>query len=144
MNGASAADVGLRELAKKTAIAAPDVLAAGYILRPSLAPDVFLLNPAFWELERGLNSVDRVRQAVKMNLGHGVDWIKMLVTEGIGGDPTKLQFTETEVVAAVEEARRSEIPVQAHAFSDEGVRIALKLESALSNTAALYQKKPWT
>ena len=38
-------DVGLRELVKKGALAGPDLLAAGYHVRPQLAEEAFLSDP---------------------------------------------------------------------------------------------------
>jgi imidazolonepropionase-like amidohydrolase len=53
-----------------------------------------------------------------------VDWIKIFVTEGMGGDPEKVQFTREQIVAAIREA--GDVPVEAHAFGDDGVRLAVE------------------
>jgi imidazolonepropionase-like amidohydrolase len=126
MGGGLHADVGLRELARSASLAAPEVFATGYILRPRLPVDIFLLKPEYASLDGGLDTVESVRNVVKMNLAHRVDWIKIMVTEGIGGDPERLQFTERQVIATVDEARRRGTPVAAHAFSDQGVRLAVQ------------------
>jgi imidazolonepropionase-like amidohydrolase len=47
-----------------------------------------------------------------------------LLTEGVGGDPEKLQFTRDQMAATVREA--GDVPVEAHAFGDEGVRLAVE------------------
>lgn len=124
------ADVGLRALAKEGAIVGPDVLAAGYHVRPRLAEEAFLSDPVTaMPLMRGVETPDQIRQAVRMNLSHDVDWIKVLATERAGTpdtDPRKQVYTETELRAAVEEAATKNVPVQAHAHGDEGAMAAVK------------------
>src|SRR5262245_34002813 len=77
-------DVGLRELARKGAIAGPDFAAAGYHVRPRLAEEAFLSDTALWTLMPGVDSAEKIRQVVRVILGHGVDWIKVLATERAG------------------------------------------------------------
>ena len=80
-------------------------------------------------LMRGVETPDQIRQAVRMNLSHDVDWIKVLATERAGTpdtDPRKQVYTETELRAAVEEAATKNVPVQAHAHGDEGAMAAVK------------------
>jgi imidazolonepropionase-like amidohydrolase len=119
-------DVALRDLSTRAAVAVPDVLAAGYGLRPQLPLNAFLASPAYWDLESGLRGPDTIRRAVRMNTARKVDWIKIFVTEGLDGDPSRMQFTETDIVATVEEATASGIPVEAHALGDEGARAAIR------------------
>jgi imidazolonepropionase-like amidohydrolase len=123
------ADVGLRELSRKGAIAGPDVVASGYHIRPRLADDAFLNDPAQSNLMEGVNSVDQLRQAVRMNLARGVDWIKVLATERAGTadtDPRKQVYSEAELRAVVEEAATKGAPVLAHAHGDEGAMAAVR------------------
>ena len=123
------ADVGLRELAKQGAIAGPDVLASGYHIRPRLAEQAFLDNPGLASLMAGVDTIDELRQAVRMNLARGVDWIKVLATERAGTpdtDPRKQVYSEAELRAVVEEAGTKGIPVQAHAHGDEGALAAVR------------------
>jgi imidazolonepropionase-like amidohydrolase len=123
------ADVGLRELSRKGAIAGPDVVAVGYHVRPRLADDAFLNDPAQSNLLEGVNSVDQLRQAVRMNLARGVDWIKVLATERAGTadtDPRKQVYTEPELRAVVEEAATKGAPVMAHAHGDDGAMAAVR------------------
>jgi imidazolonepropionase-like amidohydrolase len=119
-------DVALRELADQTPLAVPDIHAAGVGLRPQLPVEAFLASPADWSLESGLRDSSALRRAVRMNASRKVDWIKMFVTEGVGGDPNKMQFAQADIVAAVKEAGASKIPVLAHAFGDQGARIAVE------------------
>jgi imidazolonepropionase-like amidohydrolase len=123
------ADVGLRELARKGAIAGPDVIASGYHVRPRLAEEAFLNDPTQSPLMTGVTTIDAVRQAVRMNLAHGVDWIKVMATERAGmvdTDPRKQVYTEEELRAVVDEAATKNVPVQAHAHGDEGAMAAVR------------------
>jgi imidazolonepropionase-like amidohydrolase len=124
------ADVGLRELAKKGAIAGPDVLAAGYHVRPQLAPEAFISDPVLSPyMNGGVTTVDAIRQVVRTILAHGVDWIKTTSTERAGlpeTDPRKQLYTDAEVKAMVDEAAAKGIGVMAHAHGEEGAMAAVK------------------
>jgi imidazolonepropionase-like amidohydrolase len=123
------ADVGLRELVRKGAVDGPDVVAAGYHVRPRLAEEAFFSDPSLSNLMRGVAGPEAVRQAVRTNLSHGVDVIKVLATERAGtadADPRKQAMSEAELRAAVEEAAAKGVPVQAHAHGDEGALAAVR------------------
>lgn len=123
-------DVGLRELARSGAIAGPDFLAAGYHVRPQLAEDAFLTDPALWPfMNGGVTTPDAIRQVVRANLARGVDWIKTTSTERAGlpeTDPRKQLYTEAEVKVMVDEAASKQIPVMAHAHGEEGALAAVR------------------
>jgi imidazolonepropionase-like amidohydrolase len=123
-------DVGLRELAKKGAIAGPDFLAAGYHVRPQLAAEAFISDPVLSPfMNGGVTTVDAIRQVVRVNLSHGVDWIKTTSTERAGlpeTDPRKQLYTDVEVKAMVDEAATMGVPVMAHAHGEEGALAAVK------------------
>jgi imidazolonepropionase-like amidohydrolase len=122
-------DVGFHELVKKGAVAGPDVVTAGYHVRPQIAAEAFLSDPQYSDLMAGVTTIDRMRRAVQMNLGHGVDWIKILATERAGTadtDPRKQVYTEDEIRAIVQEAATRNVPVEAHAHGDEGAMAAVK------------------
>ncbi len=124
------ADVGLRELAKSGAIPGPDVLAAGYHVRPQLALDAFLSDPGLAPfMNGGVTTAEAIRQVVRTILSHGVDWIKTMSTERAGlpdTDPRKQVYTDAEVKIVVEEARAKGIPVMAHAHGEEGALAAVR------------------
>jgi imidazolonepropionase-like amidohydrolase len=124
------ADVGLRELAKKGAIPGPDVLAAGYHVRPFLAQEAFLSDPGLAPFMNGrVTTIDAIRQVVRANLSHGVDWVKTTSTERAGTpdtDPRKQLYTDVEVAAMVQEASAKGVPVMAHAHGEEGALAAVK------------------
>jgi len=122
-------DVGFRDLVRHGAVAGPDVLAAGYHVRPQMAPEAFLDHPDHADLMAGVTTIARMRRAVQMNLSHGVDWIKILATERAGTadtDPRKQVYTEEEIRAIVAEAATRNIPVLAHAHGDEGAMAAVR------------------
>jgi imidazolonepropionase-like amidohydrolase len=123
-------DVGMRELVKQGAIAGPDVLAAGYHVRPMLAEEAFFDHPGLAPLMRGgVTSVEAMKRVVQANLSRGVDWIKVLATERAGTpdtDPRKQVYTEDELRAIVEEAATRKVPVEAHAHGAEGALAAVK------------------
>jgi imidazolonepropionase-like amidohydrolase len=120
-------DVGLRELARSGAIAGPDMIATGYWLRPRLPEDAFLTTPSLAPLMAGIEGPDAIRQAVRANLAHGVDWIKVFATDAGGtGEARRPLFTEAEMRAAVEEAATKGVPVFAHSHSDEGTMAAVR------------------
>lgn len=123
------ADVGLRELARKGYIDAPEILAAGYHLRPDPAEGLFLDAPELGDvLASGLKGPDALRRAVRVMLAHRVDFIKVNATERAGTpqtDPRKPLYSEAELRAIVEEARAGGIAVAAHAHGDEGARAAV-------------------
>jgi imidazolonepropionase-like amidohydrolase len=122
-------DVGLRELVRGGFVAGPDVVASGYHVRPQIAEEAFLTEPSLAPLMKGVNTPPDIRQVVRANLAHGVDFIKVLATERAGTadtDPRKQVYTESELRAAVEEAGAKTIPVQAHAHGDEGAMAAVR------------------
>ena len=123
------ADIGFHELVQKGAAIGPDIVSAGYHVRPVLAPEAFLDNPEYSDLMSGVTTIAKVRRAVDMNLAHGVQWIKILATERAGTadtDPRVQVYTEEEMRAIVEEAASKGVPVEAHAHGDEGAMAAVK------------------
>lgn len=122
-------DVSLRDLAKSGAIAGPDVLAAGYHVRDRLAEEAFYSDPSLSDLMGGVKTIPDIRRVVRLNLAHGVDWIKINATERAGTpdtDPRKQMWSEAEMRAIVEEAATKGIRVQAHAHGAEGALAAVK------------------
>lgn len=123
------ADVGFHQLVRNGVLPGPDVVTAGYHVRPQMAAEAFLNHPEFADLMAGVTTIDRMRRAVQMNLSHGVDWIKILATERAGTadtDPRKQVYTEEEIRAIVQEAATKNVPVEAHAHGDEGASAAVR------------------
>lgn len=122
-------DVSLRDLAKSGAIAGPDILAAGYHVRDRLAEEAFYSDPSLSDLMGGVRTIPDIRRVVRLNLAHGVDWIKVNATERAGTpdtDPRKQMWSEAEIRAIVEEAAMKGVRVQAHAHGAEGALAAVK------------------
>jgi imidazolonepropionase-like amidohydrolase len=124
------ADVGLRELVRKGARPGPDFLAAGYHVRPQLAEEAFLSDPVLSPfINGGVTTADAIRQVVRVNLSHGIDWIKTTSTERAGlpeTDPRRQLYTDAEVKVMVDEAATKGIPVMAHAHGEEGALAAVQ------------------
>ena len=122
-------DVGFHQLVIAGVVPGPDVLSAGYHVRPQMAPEAFLEHPEFADLMAGVTTIEKMRRAVQMNLSHGVNWIKILATERAGTadtDPRKQVYTEEEIRAIVQEAATKNAPVEAHAHGDEGAMAAVR------------------
>jgi len=123
------ADIGIRELNHAGVADVPDVLAAGYHVRPRPADAMFLDMPRLADLMAGVNGPERVRRMVRALIEHGVDGIKIMATEraGLPGtDPRKRVYSEEELTAAVDEARKAGRLVAAHAHGDEGALAAVR------------------
>jgi len=124
-------DVGLRELHNRGMTDIPAVVAAGYQIRPDVAQAFsgFLLDfPSLLRFSSGLRGADNLRIIVRAYAEHHVDLIKILATERAGTpdtDPRKRTFTDEEMAAIVDEARKFGLPVAAHAHSDDGARGAV-------------------
>jgi imidazolonepropionase-like amidohydrolase len=124
-------DVGMRELHNAGWTDLPAVVAAGYQVRPDLATDEpgFLLDfPNLNRFVSGVHGSDDLRIVVRALAEHHVDLIKILATERAGTpnmDPRKRTFTDEEMAAIVDEARKAGLNVAAHAHADDGARGAV-------------------
>jgi imidazolonepropionase-like amidohydrolase len=70
-----------------------------------------------------------VRKAVRYQIKHGAQWIKVCATAGIlsfEGPAGAQQYSEEEIRAAVEEAARHGIRVMAHAHGTEGILASIR------------------
>ncbi len=123
------ADVGLRELQRAGAIESPEIIAAGYHVRPRPADQLFMDVPELTDLlESGVHGEEAMRRLARVMIEHGVNFIKTNATERAGlpeTDPRKPFYDETELRALVEEGERAGIPVAAHAHGDTGGRAAV-------------------
>jgi imidazolonepropionase-like amidohydrolase len=122
-------DVGMRELVARGDLDAPEIVAAGYHIRPRPAPTIFTEHPELGDLlAPGLHGPEALRRAVRVMLQHHVQWIKVLATERAGTpetDPRKQVYSEAELRAIVAEAAKAAIPVAAHAHGEEGAHAAV-------------------
>ena len=124
-------DVAQREMVRAGYLVGPDILAAGVYVVPDLgAGDDVLADPRLFKFaNRPLRGEDAVREVVRINADHGVDWIKTRsggVTSGMSGpDPIAQVYTEAELVAIVDEASRFDIPVECHAHGTDVIIAAI-------------------
>jgi imidazolonepropionase-like amidohydrolase len=73
------------------------------------------------------DSEDDVRRVARAQLKAGTDCLKIMATGGRmtpGTNPKRAQYTVAHVRAAVEEARRANKTIAAHALSADGIRVA--------------------
>lgn len=72
---------------------------------------------------------DEMRKAVREEIKYGSDWIKILVTGAFmttGDNPRNVHFSPEELAAVMDEAKRRDVPVMAHAHAAEGVKMAVR------------------
>lgn len=122
-------DIEMRNRHKTGGDSLPDIVAAGYQVRPDMPDEFYKDFPEFDELKPRLQGVENIRRVVKALLARGVNVIKVLATERAGTpetDPRKRTFTDEEITALVEEAENAGIPVAAHAHGDDGAYAAVK------------------
>ncbi len=122
-------DVGIRELNHEGVADLPDVVAAGYGITARPSELFFLDFPKMTDLSQGVNGTESVRRMVRAGAGRGVNVIKVLATGRAGlpqSDPRRRTFTDEELAAITDEARKFGIPVAAHAHGDEGAAGAVR------------------
>ena len=122
-------DVRIRDAHRQGDAGLPDVIAAGYQIRPDMAPAFFEDFPQLADLRTRVSGADNVRRVVRALVSRGVDHIKFLATERGGTpetDPRKRTFSDDEIQALVGEARKAGLRVAAHAHGDEGALAAVK------------------
>lgn len=107
----------------------PDIVAAGYGIRPDMPPDFYLAFPELNDMKPVIKGVENVRRVVRALISKNVAVIKVFATERAGTpgtDPRKRTFTDEELMAVVDEANKAGIHVAAHAHGDEGAYAAVK------------------
>eukprot|EP01119_Soliformovum_irregulare_P015288 TRINITY_DN4288_c0_g1_i5.p1 TRINITY_DN4288_c0_g1~~TRINITY_DN4288_c0_g1_i5.p1 ORF type:complete len:234 (+),score=69.16 TRINITY_DN4288_c0_g1_i5:490-1191(+) len=70
-----------------------------------------------------------MRKAIREEIKHGSDWIKLLVTGAFmtaNDDPNLVHFSPSELETAKEECQRLKRPIMAHAHSAEGIKAAIR------------------
>ncbi|GAB2659182.1 metal-dependent hydrolase family protein [Nocardia goodfellowii] len=116
-------------------IEGPRIVPAGHAITPTgghldptmfaaFAPDVLQLT-----LEEGIaNGVDEVRKAVRYQIKHGAQLIKICVSGGVmslTGAPGAQHYSDEELRAIVDEAHRRGLKVAAHTHGAEAVEHAV-------------------
>lgn len=122
-------DVGLRELQRAGHLEGPELMAAGYHVRPPAGDAFFIAHPELGGYrEGGIRGDEAVRAAVRAITERGVDFVKTNATERAGlpeTDPRKRFYSDAELRAIVETASAAGVGVAAHAHGDEGARGAV-------------------
>lgn len=122
-------DVGLARLIADGQAEGPELLAAGYHVRPGPPEAFFLDHPDMARYrEDGIRGVEAVGEMVTRVLDRGVDFVKTNATERAGlaeTDPRKQLYREDELRRMTELASARQIPVAAHAHGDGGGRAAV-------------------
>jgi imidazolonepropionase-like amidohydrolase len=125
-------DIDLRDVINRGALPGPRLQVPGnYVCGTGGAGDarqfsIYVDVPIVKNLADG---VDAVRHAVRTNLKHGADFIKILVTGAVlskGIPPGAQLYSDEEIRVAVEEAARWGRVVGAHCHGAEGIKAAIR------------------
>ena len=127
--GAEYADVSVQKAVNEGRIPGPRLQVATKAIVASASygpgPRGFATN---FELPRGaeeVSGVDRMLWAVRDQIGHGADWVKLYADYRRGPNGSNVPTLNlAEIQAAVEEARSAGRPVAVHASHPEGMRRA--------------------
>jgi len=109
-----------------------DAIAAGLARGPRLvvaAAPITVTGGHCWFMGGEADSEDDLRRLVRTHHKHGADLIKVMSTGGFmtaGSAPWYAQFTTRQLAVIVEEARRVDKHVAAHAHGIEGIRRAVQ------------------
>jgi imidazolonepropionase-like amidohydrolase len=122
-------DVGCSE---SIAMELRDAVDAGKVLGPRIraAGNVLCMTGGHgWFVGRAVDSPWDAVKGVREQRMRGADCIKLIATGGVltkGAVPGVAQLTEEEMRAAIDEARKHNMPVAAHAIGTEGIKNALR------------------
>jgi imidazolonepropionase-like amidohydrolase len=129
-------DVALKKAIDLGWIDGPRVVPAGHAITPTgghLDPTMFqAFAPHIMPLtvEEGIaNGVSEVRKAVRYQIKHGAQLIKVCASGGVmshTGPAGAQQYSDEELRAIVDEAHRAGLKVAAHAHGDDGIRAAIE------------------
>jgi imidazolonepropionase-like amidohydrolase len=129
-------DVSLQRSIDAGWVVGPRVIPAAHAITPTgghldptmfqrMAPGVLLLS-----VEEGIaNGVPEVRKAVRYQIKHGAQLIKISASGGVmshSGAAGAQQYSDEEIAAIVDEAHRAGLRVAAHAHGDAGIRACIR------------------
>lgn len=121
------ADIALKRAIEEGLVAGPRLLVSGEMVMSVGSGEHGYLRPEIEFPCRGaFCGVDWARRAVRTQLYHGADFIKLIASGRVGSDafsmPWDTEMTREEMAAVVDEAHRWGKRVAAHAYSSETVR----------------------
>src|SRR4029450_3934900 len=125
-------DVDLRDAIEQGAVPGPRLTVAGnYVSSTGGAGDarqfsIYVDVPLVRNLADG---PEEVTKAVRTHLKNGADFIKILATGAVlskGIPPGAQQYSDAEIQAAVDEARRWGKPVASHAHGSGGIEASIR------------------
>jgi imidazolonepropionase-like amidohydrolase len=132
--GAGFADVDLKKAIAKGIVVGPRLFVATKALAPTGAYGIGGQAYSWeWEWPKGVqlcDGADGCRKAVRDQISHGADWIKVYADRGYfkrpdGSIRSLPNFTEEELKAIVDQAHRTNKKVAAHSITPSGHAIAL-------------------
>ena len=131
--GAMYADVDVKTAIDRGEIPGPHLLVSTRAMAPT---GMYPLLGYSWELAlphgvQVVDGVDGARLAVREQIAHGADWIKYYSDRGYfyaadGTLRSRVNFTDEEARAIVDETHRLGHPVAAHAIGSDGIAAALR------------------
>ncbi len=129
-------DVALKKAIDRGYVDGPRVIPAGHAISPTgghLDPTMFqAFAPHVMPLtvEEGIaDGVDEIRKAVRYQIKHGAELIKVCASGGVmshTGPAGAQQYSDDELRAVADEAHRAGLRVAAHAHGDDGIRAAIE------------------
>jgi imidazolonepropionase-like amidohydrolase len=127
--GAGYADVAVQRAINEGLIPGPRLFVAtrAIVATASYGPGPAGFAPNF-ETPKGAqeaSGIPEVLKAVRDQVGHGADWVKVYADYRRGTGPSMPTFSLDELKALVEEAHSAGKPVSAHASTAEGMRRAV-------------------
>ena len=127
--GADYADVSLQRAIDEGRIPGPRLFVAtrAIVATASYGPGPAGFAPNF-DPPKGAQEVSgtaEMLKAVREQIGHGADWVKLYADYRRGGGPSTPTFSLEEMKTAVDEAHSAGRPVAAHATTPEGMRRAV-------------------
>jgi imidazolonepropionase-like amidohydrolase len=125
------ATVAIRDAIASGRATGPRLFVAPHALGPTGGHGDFNTVAADLHMEvptRVADGVEGMRLAIRDEVKHGADWIKLMATGGVmsaGDNPNMTAYTDEELRAAVDETHRHGRKITVHAIGTEGIRAAI-------------------
>jgi imidazolonepropionase-like amidohydrolase len=128
--GGGFGDVAVKRAIEEGRIPGPRLFVAtrAIVATASYGPGPAGFAPEFDPGARGAQEASgqgEILRAVREQIGHGADWVKVYADYGRGGSPATPTFSLEELKTLVDEAHSANRPVAAHATTPEGMRRAI-------------------